>query len=33
MKQIVEGVIQEYKKTGKLFPKDRLGSYASFWKG
>jgi hypothetical protein len=33
MKHLVEGLIQEYKKTGKLFPKDRLGAYAQYWKG
>jgi len=33
MKQIMEGAAQEYKKIGKLFPKERLGKYAEFWKG
>jgi hypothetical protein len=33
MKHLVEGVIQEYKKTGKLLLKDRLGAYADYWKG
>lgn len=33
MKHMIEAVIQEYKKTGKLFPKDRLGSYSAYWKG
>lgn len=33
MKQIVEGVVQEYKKTGKVLLKDRLGAYADYGKG
>ncbi|RUS45908.1 AAA family ATPase [Cohnella sp. AR92] len=33
MKQVIEGVVQEYKKTGKVLLKDRLGAYADFWKG
>lgn len=33
MKHMVEGAIQEYKKTGKLLLKDRLGPYAGYWKG
>jgi hypothetical protein len=33
MKQLLEGVIQEYKKTGKVLLKDRLGAYADYWKG
>ncbi len=33
MKHLIEGAIQEYKKTGKLLLKDRLGSYAQYWKG
>ncbi|TBL76342.1 ATP-binding protein [Paenibacillus thalictri] len=30
MKHLMEAVMQEYKKTGKLFPKDRLGEYAQY---
>lgn len=33
MKQIIEAVIQEYKKTGKVIMKDHLGAYADYWKG
>lgn len=33
MKQIIGGVVQEYKKTGKVLLKDRLGAYADYWKG
>ncbi|WP_139999756.1 ATP-binding protein [Paenibacillus paridis] len=33
MKHMIESVIQEYKKTGKLLLKDRLGPYAEYWKG
>ncbi|THF76955.1 ATP-binding protein [Cohnella fermenti] len=33
MKQIIEGVVQEYKKTGKVLLRDRLGAYANYWKG
>ncbi|MBM7568298.1 AAA family ATPase [Paenibacillus sacheonensis] len=33
MKQIIGGVVQEYKKTGKVLLKDRLGVYADYWKG
>ncbi|MEF2245404.1 ATP-binding protein [Paenibacillus sp. IITD108] len=33
MKHMVEGAIQEYKKTGKLLLKDRLGPYAQYWRG
>jgi len=33
MRHMIEAVIQEYKKTGKLFPKDRLGIYSAHWKG
>lgn len=33
MKQMIESVVQEYKKTGKLLLKDRLGAYADYWKG
>lgn len=33
MKHIVEAAIQEYKKTGKLLMKERLGSYSEYWKG
>ncbi|CAG7638881.1 ATP-dependent zinc metalloprotease FtsH [Paenibacillus solanacearum] len=33
MKQLIEGTIQEYKKTGKQLLKDRLGAYAGYWKG
>jgi len=33
MKQLVEGGIQEYKKIGKLLPKERLGAYATYGKG
>ncbi|MBP1932278.1 AAA family ATPase [Ammoniphilus resinae] len=30
MKQLIEGAMQEYKKTGKLLLKDRLGPYADY---
>lgn len=33
MKHLIEGVIQEYKKTGKVLLKDRLGPYAEYWQG
>ncbi len=33
MKHLIEGVVQEYKKTGKVLLKDRLGVYADLWKG
>ena len=33
MQRLLESVIQEYKKTGKLLMKDRFGPYAQYWKG
>lgn len=33
MQHFIEAAIQEYKKTGKLLMKDRLGPYAHYWKG
>lgn len=33
MQHFIEAAIQEYKKTGKLLMKDRLGLYAQYWKG
>ena len=33
MKHMIEAAIQEYKKSGKLLMKDRLGAYSEFWKG
>ncbi|HIW33022.1 MAG TPA: AAA family ATPase [Candidatus Paenibacillus intestinavium] len=33
MQHFIEAAIQEYKKTGKLLMKDRLGTYAHYWKG
>lgn len=33
MKHMIEAAVQEYKKTGKLLMKERLGQYAHFWKG
>lgn len=33
MKHMIEAAIQEYKKTGKLLMKERLGSYSEYWKG
>jgi len=33
MQHLIEAAIQEYKKTGKLLLKDRLGPYAQYWKG
>jgi len=33
MKHVIEAAIQEYKKTGKLLMKERLGSYSEYWKG
>ncbi|MCR8657454.1 AAA family ATPase [Paenibacillus endoradicis] len=33
MQHFIEAAIQEYKKTGKLLMKDRLGPYAQYWKG
>lgn len=33
MQYLIEAAIQEYKKTGKLLLKDRLGPYAHYWKG
>lgn len=33
MKHVVESAMQEYKKSGKLLLKDRMGPYAAYWKG
>ncbi|WP_185601459.1 ATP-binding protein, partial [Paenibacillus sp. 598K] len=33
MQRLLESVVQEYKKTGKLLMKDRFGPYAQYWKG
>ncbi|TBL80779.1 ATP-binding protein [Paenibacillus thalictri] len=33
MKQFIEGAVQEFKKTGKVLLKERLGAYAEFWRG
>lgn len=33
MKQMIEAVTQEYKKSGKLLMKDRLGTYSHYWRG
>lgn len=33
MQRLLESVIQEYKKTGKLLMKDRFGPYEQYWKG
>ena len=33
MKHMVEAAIQEYKKTGKLLMRERLGQYSHYWKG
>jgi len=33
MKHMMDGIFQEYKKSGKLLLKDRLGAYADYWKG
>ncbi len=33
MKHLIEGIIQEYKKSGKVLLKDRMGPYADYWKG
>lgn len=33
MQHLIEAAIQEYKKSGKLLIKDRLGEYSHFWKG
>lgn len=33
MRHMIEAAIQEYKKTGKLLMKERLGSYGEYWKG
>lgn len=33
MQHLIEAAIQEYKKSGKLLIKDKLGEYSHFWKG
>lgn len=33
MRHMIEAAIQEYKKTGKLLMKERLGIYSEYWKG